>query len=375
MLVKILVLQFHGPLSTQVPVRRTIVVACQILLRLLSMVRLHIPSKSKSPHIDDVDELVKQERPVLQPPQPDWNGYFYRYLSGDALAQILSCQSFCLGQIVWVCKSKGAKKALISSENEEGRVQNLEPPKSQHRYELFLRATIIEIPQGTNRIRVQYPQGSTYLVQPQFLIPILDADYARNKVLPSLKCDATGSQAFVLVYPETSQYRRACILHTAPSEHFIEIGCAEGITCHRVYERSRHPMQEKQRIVLGMDKSSFSIQIAQKKYTSSPNLHFVTFDILQKKEHDDPIVDACEENDHVRDMLRRLQRRDLTEPPPPESCALVIAVDINGNRDLDPVLQCIRILMHRLAPRLIIVKSRSLRNALVDCELQKPDGF
>jgi hypothetical protein len=341
------------------------------------MVRLYIPSKSKpslstvdSSHIHDVAELEKQKRPVLQLPQPHQNGNYYRYLSGNALEKTLSCQSFFLGQNVWVCKSKGAKKPQVPSKNAEHRVISLELPKSHHRYELFLRAIVIEIPEPKDRIRVQYPRGSTYLVQSQFLIPIVDTNYARNKVLPSLKCGASDSKALVLVYPETTLYRRACIVHTAPSEHFIEIGCAEGITCQRVYERSLQLTTEKERMVLGIDKSSFSIQIAQEKLVASPNLHFVMFDIFQRKEIDDPIAVDCEGNGFVRDILHRLQRSNVTEPPSLERGALVVAVDINGNRDLDPVLQCIHILMQRLAPRLIIVKSRSLHNAIVDSELR-----
>jgi hypothetical protein len=328
------------------------------------MVRLHIRPKSK-PSLSTVDS--ERRRPALPLPQPRWNGKAYRYVAGDALEHFLSCQPFFLGQNVWVCKSKGAKRAQISS-NFQGETIEDESPKSQHRYELFLRAVVIEISDEKSRIRVQYPQGSTYLVQPHFLIPILDEALVQKSTSQSFKYDANDSNSLVLVYPETSQYRRVCVLHTAPSEHFVEIGCAEGITCHRVLERSQYPTLAKERVVLGIDKSSFSIQIARKKYASR-NLHFVTLDILRKKEgEDDPI--QKEDNSIVQDIVRRLQQKDPTEPSSTEQFAVVVAVDINGNRDLDPVLQCIDILMQRLAPRLIIVKSRSLHNVLKDCELR-----
>ena len=334
------------------------------------MGRLHISPKSKSfrssvdaSHIDDVTGLVPKGRPLLQLPQPYWKGMWYRYITGEALEQLLSCPSFYLGQNVWVCKSKGAKKSC------QAELSASPKAPSQHRHELFLRAIVMDIPEDKDRVRVKYPQGSTYLVQPQFLIPILDASYIRNSVATSLKCDASESEAMVLVYPETAQYRRACTVHTAPSEHFVEIGCAEGITCHRVYERSQYPTRSQDRIVLGIDKSSFSIQVAQTKYATSPNLHFVTFDILQSKEEVDSIV--TEKNTIIHNILHQLRRRDPTDPPS-EHRAMVVAVDINGNRDLDPVLQCIQILMERLTPRLIIVKSRSLHNALACSEIPSP---
>jgi hypothetical protein len=291
--------------------------------------------------------------------------------------------------------------------------------QQQHRYELFLRAVVVEleVQQGNDRIRVQYPKGSTYNVRSKFLLPIVDALYMDQMVLPSLLRRrgpihaSCCNKAIVLVYPETNLYRRACVLHTTVLEHFIEIGCAEGITCQRVYETSSNHHTDttvctngtelpSRRIILGIDKSTSSIRIARNKYSrSSQHPYFVTGDVLTRHWNDDEYTGTThvEHAVIVRGIMQRLllvrtvddnsdnrgtmnhtittnlwlhhDDADVADDAPTTTTttstpSMVVAIDINGNRDIDPVLQCIQLVMNQLVPRLILVKSRSLYNQI-----------
>jgi len=48
------------------------------------------------------------------------------------------------------------------------------------------------------------------------------------------------------------------------------------------------------------------------------------------------------------------------------SSKLVVAIDINGNRELNAVLQCLDRVLKCWKPKLVIVKSRSLYGKLID---------
>jgi hypothetical protein len=237
--------------------------------------------------------------------------------------------SFSVGQAVWVCKSKGRRRRLQKDfGNDDDESTKSDPATQQQRTELFSRARVLEtivrnsIQNETDatiaipRILVQYPKGSTYAVRADMLIPVMDSSVT----------DVTGP--VVLAFPETAVYRRACVVHTGASENFCEIGCAEGITCRRVHETG-----SPNRHVLGIDKSAQSVRIANGKYPGVCAMQFVVFDILEA----------------VNWPLSLLE----VQPT-------VVAIDINGNRELHPVLHCLQIVMDRWQPRLILVKSRSL---------------
>jgi hypothetical protein len=249
------------------------------------------------------------------------------------------------GQLTWVCKSKGRKhkqpvpQQLISGydnddnndddDDGEGNT-NVDGIKSQQRLELFLRARVLEHVehQGEPRVRVQYPAGSTYCVPHNHLQPILE--HARN---------------LVLVLPETYMYRRCCVVHTLEDEIFLEIGCAAGITVKRVWETGRQQQQHNTSRVVGIDKSEFSIRDAKQRY---PELHssFFEWDVLLT---DPPIVPAA--------MARSMAA--LSGLPH------VVAMDINGNRALPAVLECLQAVWKLWRPRLVIVKSRELYAAVI----------
>ena len=90
--------------------------------------------------------------------------------------------------------------------------------------------------------------------------------------------------------------------------------------------------------------------------------------ISDDQNHDESTDRSCRETDSYATILLKIlkcfnrintgcHKDDQKEL---DSSMMVVAIDINGNRDINPVKQCIQIVMDRLCPRLIIVKSRSL---------------
>jgi hypothetical protein len=184
--------------------------------------------------------------------------------------------------------------------------------------QLFRPAKVLEMedsniasPAQQQRILVQYPMGSTYRVR-------------RSNLMPSLE----NASHFVLVASETNDYRRLATVHTSRKDHFIEIGCDFGILVDSVVAKTS----------LGIDKSKESIEIARRRY---PTRDFILGDVFE----------------------------DNLGLPPKEQQGelLVVAIDINGNRDLPAVLKCIELVM-TWSPRLIIVKSRALHAKMVSDE-------
>jgi hypothetical protein len=261
-------------------------------------------------------------------PHEDIEGFFFSEQQEQERAQA-DDNLLSPGQLTWVCKSKGRKHKQPVPQlsptdhdadgDDDGNI-DVDGMKSQQRLELFLRARVLEHVkhQGEPRVRVQYPAGSTYCVPHNHLQPILE--HARN---------------LVLVLPETYLYRRCCVIHTLADETFLEIGCAAGITVKRVWETGQ---QQHSSRVVGIDKSEFSIRDAKQRY---PELHqsFFEWDVLT-----DPIPPAM--------------ARSITCPPD------VVAMDINGNRELPAVLECLQAVWKLWRPRLVIVKSRALYAAV-----------
>lgn len=234
----------------------------------------------------------------------------YRFVLGEELGKDECDQlEMPIGQDVWVAKSKGQNR--------------------KQQQELFMRAKIIHTPEKDDKLvryQVQYPAGSTYWVRASLLHPILPLHHA------------------ILVWPETPQYRRCCVVQTWNDEHFWEIGCDFGVTTHRVWQANCTLPRDRKACIVGLDKSKESIQEAQRRWMNdinnvcpptnhSPGLYFLQHDILQ---------------DNTTTILK-----DFPTPN-------VVAIDINGNRELPAVLQCIQKVIRSYRPRLIIVKSRAL---------------
>ncbi|GKY97669.1 hypothetical protein MPSEU_000725200 [Mayamaea pseudoterrestris] len=239
-------------------------------------------------------------------------------------------------ELVWVLQSKGRrrkaknesggemKRTSVSDNNDVMRNNPLEELQeevdqkehvSAQRLELFLRARITDddaLAASNSRIRVQYPLGSTYTICRSNIVRILDEN----------------QRQLVLVYPETPIYRRACVVNTLPDDVFVEIGSAFGDNVNRVYQKST-------KRVFGVDKSETSVATARKNH---PHLNLLLWDILE----------------------------DSTKLPEKLAGVAVdvLAIDINGTRELEAVLQCLQVVFDLWEPRLVIVKSRNLHQRL-----------
>ena len=157
-----------------------------------------------------------------------------------------------------------------------------------------------EIGDEHDRMTVRYPSGKTYRVRKTNLSPVLEKH-----------------DHLILVASETTDYRRIATVHTTKEDNFIEIGCDFGILVDSVDAKT----------TLGVDKSEESIKIARGRY---PNRDFILGDIFE----DDLGIES--------------------------RSPYVVAIDINGNRMLPAVLDCIQVVVDKWAPRLIVVKSREL---------------
>ena len=100
---------------------------------------------------------------------------------------------------------------------------------------------------------------------------------------------------------------------------------------------------------LGIDKSAESVGISQKNY---PNDEFIELDLLEIPEEE--IVQVLSE--------RKLRNEDVDG-------GLVVAIDINGNRELEAVEDCLKRVLKWWTPKLVIVKSRSLYAKMTDLNI------
>ena len=311
-------------------------------------------------------------------PQPADTSRRYTYVAAEDLAErYFESSPLAKDQLVWVLTSQGRKKrkkgaVLHGSKNADG-----DEGSNAIRTELFLRARVVSEGDQDNadRILVRYPKGSTYRVRSNFLLPVLEPE-------------VVTSDRIVLVVPETPDYRRASVVHTCVGESFLEIGCDYGMCVDRVRkalaevgavplvattsiststedeqcnENANQDITPKdgnnngdtsngsnQVACLGVDKSPESIEIAMERY---PKSSFSIEDAL---------------SDEGTAKMRALCKQKLIGGYPN-----VVAIDINGNRLLDHVLECVSRVMNPAGddvvigedwdlPRLIIVKSRFL---------------
>jgi hypothetical protein len=151
----------------------------------------------------------------------------------------------------------------------------------------------------------------------------------------------------VVVARETPEYRRCCAVHCLPHESFLEIGSDLGHNLERVHRRTggqgSSPGDRRRRRLVGVDKSQASIDAARSSY---PHLDFVRWDAL---------------GEPVGALLDGLGLAPGQGFRPD-----VVAVDINGTRELPAVLRCLRAVFDGAGwgPRLVVVKSRALHARL-----------
>lgn len=265
-------------------------------------------------------------------PQPHNSNY--KYVVNSELNDIFFSPSSPLqpDTLCWVLKSKGGTGAS----------------------ELFSRARVINDDEFSSdreankkrRVYVRYPKGSTYHVHVYNLLPVLE-----------------NTKGVVLVVPETRDYRKSCMVHFCHDDTFLEVGCDHGHTVHRVNQsllefgtpppmlldhESNINIASSKEIVrsFGVDKAKLSIEIAKENY---PNSHFYLIeDVLTKK--------------GMKEVEKLSQNLFVFRTFPS-----VLAIDINGNRELPAVLQCLENFMlsdEKEEIRLYIVKSVALYNHL-----------
>lgn len=136
----------------------------------------------------------------------------------------------------------------------------------------------------------------------------------------------------MIVAPETVDYRRLCIVHTQPQHYFCEIGCDFGLTVGQVDAC----------VKWGIDKSPKSLVVAKENF---PNDTYIEADVL------------VEDKEYYKKMLKDFGIED--------GCNFVVGIDINGNREIEAVRECLKRVLNWWNPRLVIVKSRSLYQVLV----------
>ncbi|KAG7341776.1 hypothetical protein IV203_026295 [Nitzschia inconspicua] len=239
----------------------------------------------------------------------------YRYLRNDQIESEIPLP-ITIGTLCWVSLSQGknrtprlyqpARVIAMPTGNEN---------ESTDEAAVTTSATTTSNDSLDPRFHVQYPKGSTYWVRKSNLLPVLEHHHH-----------------LILVASETTDYRRLATVHTTSNDHFIEIGCDFGILVDSVRAKS----------VVGIDKSETSIQIAKQQY---PTQEFILGDIFEQNNDDN------DDNNNVNNNLG-VPHHDRSDP-------LVVAIDINGNRELPAVLKCIELVL-AWRPRLIVVKSRAL---------------
>lgn len=264
----------------------------------------------------------------------------YRYLRGSDIDHVLFREEFQTDQLVWVSTSKGLKKQVQRRQQrrQNGQEDVAEEVMQENRTRLFGRARVVSVSSpDMDRIQVRYPLGSTYHVRPAYLETVLEYE-----------------SRYILVVPETDAYRHLCVVHTLPDEDLLEIGCDLGRTIERVWETggvnyaaNGDRSKLDQRRVIGIDKSAFSIAECRPRY---PHLaeSFLEWDAIQGHRSEHSILEELDPS--------------------------IVAIDINGNRELPAVLACLDAVWNRHVwrPRLILVKSRTLHARLLPDEQPCP---
>jgi len=369
-----------------------------------------------SPHRSGArDENVCSESDAkrIALPQPHLPEVKYLYLAQEDMQKRYFPNShYDVDTLVWVLKSKGRKHKSKASkihshatcqqkksveDNKSNDYQTNSSSSASSRTELFLRARVVR-PEGEDRIVVRYPKGSTYKVRRSNLIPVLEAGRIQK-----------NKEYVVLVTSETCDYRRLSAVHICVGESFLEIGCDFGTCTDRVRQvlmdfedvplrrccsdevksviggsmldeiqnikledaRTAPTSPEFQMnttdksVAIGVDKSSESIAVALKR---CPRSSFFPIDDILTDSGASQLRDLCCEN-----LLY--------------SCPSVVAIDINGSRELPAVLQCIQMVMRYfvpsednylttcMPPRLIVVKSRTLYNYLKQAPLKFKQAY
>eukprot|EP00958_Prasinococcus_capsulatus_P002468 scaffold211_cov447-Prasinococcus_capsulatus_cf.AAC.6 len=178
--------------------------------------------------------------------------------------------------------------------------------------------------QQQSRLRVVYQDGSSYHCRPERLI------HLQGSLSPP---QLQGRP--VLVCNDTHQYRRAGRMYVEPADTLLELGCDFGPT---VLALEKHCD-----VAIGVDKNKLHVAAAEKalsEFCHGRNDTKCSF--------------------HALDIFLELKAlkalvKDKRGPGP-----LFVMIDINGNRPLDIVAECLELVCSHFGPRMVIVKSMKL---------------
>ena len=166
----------------------------------------------------------------------------------------------------------------------------------------------------TGRIRVRFADDATAHIRPTKLVP---------HPLPTERA--------CYITPTTDLYRRFAKTQGTPEDIFIEVGSDFGETTSIMSERCE--------FVVGLDKSDSHVIESRVRW---PKCQFVTADVLKNPE----CLHTC------RAMFPRLPGGGLRK--------CVVMIDINGNRPMDAVNACVKVVEKYLQPMVMVVKSKEL---------------
>ena len=213
---------------------------------------------------------------------------------------------------------------------------------------------------ANRRVVVRYPKGSTYSAKRTMLSPILEQRVKDPAWINSNRSRWIVSEGrctmLCLCCGETDEYRRLCTHSVTEADTFLEIGCDFGFCIDAVLKSMQIPEPAHDvdfgddhagetegdfaKRIVGVDISVESIAIAKESHAGM-SLH---------------VIDALSEEG--MSSLRDRCTETLGGTP------TVVAIDINGIRELEAVVQCIANVT-TLNPRVIIVKSRHLKSFLL----------
>lgn len=165
------------------------------------------------------------------------------------------------------------------------------------------------------RMLMRFSDNSSAHIRPRMLIPCLNCTTARVTVR--------------VVTETTDFYRRMAKSCISASDFCIEIGSDFGVTTEVIAQSCRK--------VVGVDKSKSSVIKAREQY---PLIPFLCCDVFREP-----------------DRLKMLHAEDKVDGGEGINVAFI---DINGNRPLPAVLECVDLVERLLAPRIIVIKSKEL---------------
>jgi hypothetical protein len=157
-------------------------------------------------------------------------------------------------------------------------------------------------------------------------------DSSRAHIRPKMLVPHPSSERALYVAPTTDLYRRFAKTQGTAEDVFIEIGSDFGQTTAIIRDRSCPH-------VVGIDKSNSHIEEARVRYSQCT---FVAADVLKNPES-------------LRECVAMFPK---TEDDGEREC--VCFIDINGNRPLEAVQQCLEIVEASLKPKVIVVKSKEM---------------